>query len=395
MTPEIRVGDLFEQEFYERLIERAAIDCFKWNLAGGDRPILARYAILIPRAHWNRLLVVAETLEQESQDAERELLNRPELHKQLGIPEATTSYLSHAKWSNAPRYTRFDFHITYDGYRITESNCDVAGGLLEASGVGSIFCSLSGHSLPGDPAGVYAQSFLHKFGAGAVIGLVHLTKYSEDRQVVLYFGRRLTELGLSVILIDPSQLRPGLRAVTPSGMIKMDALYRFFPGDWFERLPMRNVMLELFQSERISNPLTTLLVQSKRFPLIWPQLRCLLPTWRQLLPQTVEPKGKIDPEGDWVIKPSLGHEGANIAIPGVTDPTLLASSKAKLRRRPLNWVSQRKFQMKPIATPDGFRYVSIGVFVVDGQGVGCYARLSAIPIIEGSAQEAIVLVEDA
>jgi glutathionylspermidine synthase len=394
MTPEIRIGDPFEEDLYAQLIERAAIDCFKWNLAGGDRPILAKYPLLIPRPHWSRLLALAETLERESQAAERELLQRPELHRQLGIPKATLSCLPRAKWSNAPRYTRFDFHITYEGYRITESNCDVAGGLLEASGVGSIFSSLSGRSPPGDPAAVYAQSFLRKFGSGARIGLVHLTRYSEDRQVVLYLGQRLVELGLSAILIDPSQLRPGLRAAVPSGVIELDALYRFFPGDWFERLPMRSWMSELFQPDRISNPLTALLVQSKRFPLAWPQLRCSLPTWHQLLPETVEPEGEFDPNGDWVIKPAFGHESTDVAVPGVTAQTALASSKAKLRRSPHNWVAQRKFRLQPMATPDGDRFISIGVFVVDGQGVGCYARLNDSPIIDGSAQEAIVLVKD-
>ena len=149
-----------------------------------------------------------------------------------------------------------------------------------------------------------------------------------------------------------------------------------------------------FSIGTISNPLTALLVQSKRFPLIWPQLRCTLPTWRQLLPQTVEPDDEIDQYGDWVIKPALGHEGTDVAVPGVTAPTALASSKAKLRRSPHYWVSQRKFGMKPVATPDGHRFICVGVFVVDGQGVGGYARLSASPFIDGSAQEAIVLVED-
>ena len=395
MTPDICIGEVFEESLYAELVERAAIECYKWNLAAGDRPILAKFPLLIPRAHWSQLLTLAEALERESQEAEKELLNRPALHRRLGIPEATAACLSQARWSNAPRYTRYDFHIADEGYRITESNCDVAGGLLEASGVGSIFSRLSGRSPPGDPAGVYAQSFLRNFGSGARIGLVHLTRYSEDRQVVLYFGQRLAELGLTAILIDPTQLCPGLRAETPSGVVELDALYRFFPGDWLERLPSRRWMLELFQSGRVSNPLTALLVQSKRFPLVWPQLRCSLSAWRLLLPETVEPGNEAGPQGDWVIKPALEHEGTNVAIPGVTVPTLLEGVRKKMRRGPRSWVSQRKFGMKPVATPDGHRFICVGVFVVDGLGVGGYARLNAYPLIDGSSQEAIVLVEDA
>ena len=89
MTPDICIGEVFEESLYAELVERAAIECYKWNLAAGDRPILAKYPLLIPRAHWSQLLTLAETLERESQEAEKELLNRPALHRRLGIPEAT------------------------------------------------------------------------------------------------------------------------------------------------------------------------------------------------------------------------------------------------------------------------------------------------------------------
>ncbi len=392
--PEFHIGKPFDAWIYEELTERAAVECFKWNLGAGDYPTTCRYPVVLGRQQWNQLASLSESLEQESGAAERELIDRPDVHGRLGFPKKTAAHLAKAKWSNAPRYTRYDFHLTHDGFRITESNSDVAGGLLEASGVGSILANILGRKPPDDPAAAYAESFLRRFGSGARVGLGHLGTYSEDRQVVLYLKQRMEERGLATILFEPAQLRPGLRAVTQSGLVELDALYRFFPGDWLQQLPATTGWSELFCSDRVSNPLTTMLVQSKRFPLVWSELASPMNTWKQLLPQTTEPSEDQLFEGGWVFKPALGHEGANILMDGVTPEMSASALRGVIRRQPHLWIAQRRFDMVPIETPEGQRFICIGVFVVDGRAAGAYARLSEKPVIDDAAQEAVVLVEE-
>jgi glutathionylspermidine synthase len=392
MTPEMRIGSSFDLSLYNALTERAVLECFKWNLGAGDRPTLCPYPIILSLEQWKRLAALAETLDRESQEAERELLGRPDLQARLGFPKRTELHLQRAIWSDAPRYTRFDFHIAREGFRITESNCDVAGGLLEASGVGAVVSRLLGRPSLLDPAGVYANAFVQQFGRGARIGLAHLGRYSEDRQVALYLKKRLEEHGLTAQLFEPAQLRPSLRAVTASGEVELTALYRFFPGDWLEQLPKATGWPELFQSDRVSNPLSTMLVQSKRFPLIWDELKCHLPTWRQLLPETREPDDHLVADAEWVLKPALGHEGANILMEGATPKSAVAALRRGIRRNPGRWIAQRRFRMVPLETPDGPRFVCVGVFVVQGKAAGVYTRLSNRPVIDDAAQEAIALV---
>ena len=392
MTLEFVVGSPLDAGTYGELVERAAQECFKWNLAGGDDPILAPFPILLRRSQWLHLAGQAESLDREARTAELELLERKELHEVLGIPEATMACFANASWSSAPRYTRFDFHVARDGPWITESNCDVAGGLLEASGVASIFCDLAGYPQQLDPAGTFARAFRVAYGEGAKIGLAHLSSYSEDRQVVLYLARRMLENGLVPYLIEPGQLRPDLRVVTPHGLINLDAVYRFFPGDWLERLPRATGWSELFESQRVSNPLTTLLVQSKRFPLAWPKLHTSMPTWRRLLPQSVSLETLDAGDDGWVFKPALGHEGANIIWPG-SIASITAALRRDIRQAPHGWIAQRKFDMIAVPTPIGPRFLSVGVFVVDGVAAGSYARLSPQPVLDDTSQEAIVLVE--
>jgi glutathionylspermidine synthase len=393
MRPDFEIGPPLDAKGYGELVERAAQECFKWNLAGGDHPILAPFPITLRRSQWMHLAELAESLDREARLAEQELLERPELYELLGVPEATAACLSGAGKSSAPRYTRFDFHVVGDGLRITESNCDVAGGLLEASGVSSIYCDLVDFPRQLDPALAYARAFRRAFGEGARIGLAHLSSYTEDRQVALYLAHRLSEHGLVSHLVEPAQLRPGLRAVTPHGLVTLDAVYRFFPGDWLERLPRATGWPELFESGRVSNPLTTLLIQSKRFPLVWPKLRAALPTWQHLLPLTISPESVTDADGSWVLKPAFGHEGAGVICPSPDQPPFSASLRRVIRRSPHRWVAQRKFEMVPVPTPIGSRFLSIGVFVVDGVAAGSYARLGAHPVLDDRSQEAVVLVE--
>jgi uncharacterized membrane protein YjfL (UPF0719 family) len=60
----------------------------------------------------------------------------------LGLPSpvrrALRAYRSHGASSEAARLMRFDFHFSEEGWRISEVNCDVPGGLNEASGFPAI-----------------------------------------------------------------------------------------------------------------------------------------------------------------------------------------------------------------------------------------------------------------
>ncbi len=341
---------------------------------------------------WDELGALAEALAREAHAAERELLSTPELHHRLALPAKTGKALRAGRWADAPRYTRFDFHLVEGGFRITESNCDVAAGLLEASGVGAIVAEELRRPRPEDPAGTLARAFLEHLGAGAQVGLVHLTEYTDDRQVVLYLAQRFRDAGLKPVLLHPRQLRAGLRCV---GLERpLDALYRFIPGDWFEQLPAETGWKALFGSPVVCNPFSALLTQSKRFPLVWPELEVALPTWERLLPETLEPTARLIASPEFVLKPAFGHEGADIVLEGHAAPAFARSLRQRACAEPHRWVLQHRFEMKPLETPDGPRFVCLGVFVVNEQRAGGYARVSDSPVMNPTAQEAAVLVEE-
>jgi glutathionylspermidine synthase len=385
-TPDWWVGSALEPAAYDVLVQRAALECNRWTMGFSGTPTLARYPVVVSRERYAVFAHLAEQLAAEALAAETELLTRPDLQRQLGLPPGAAALLAEATPSPAPRFQRVDFHPTAEGYRITESNADVAGGFIEGSGVAALWPN---GEPAGDPARALAEAFVERFGRGATVGLLHLTRFTDDRQVVAYLARRFEEVGLRTVLFDASQLRAGL-AVPQT---RVDAVFRFVPGDWVEALDHETDWPQLFRSSVVSNPLSALLTQSKRFPLTWPQLLTDLPTWRAMTPEVARPEHATG-WSDLVLKPAFGHEGFFVTMTGVASDEQRAAVAQHLEREPEAWVAQRRFTMLPTATPDGPRFLCVGIYVVNERACGAYARSSLTPVIDDHAQDVVVLLED-
>ncbi len=389
---ELTAGAPLDPRGYRELVHRAVFECCKWNLAAYDTPSICRFPIAVSSALLETWYGQAEALAAEAARAEEELLRRPELWEVIGIPESVARHFAPKSAAGAVRYLRFDFHPVADGFRITEGNTDVAGGLLECSGLGALWQELGSGELCGDPAGALAATMRSRLRAGSTVGIMHLTRYTDDHQVASYLGRRFEREGLRAVLFDARQLRPELRAVSGEGTERLDAVFRFFPGDWLLQLPDETGWQDLVRSPAVCNPVSTLLTQSKRFPLTWDRLSAPFVQWRTLLPETVEPEHANFGE-PWVLKPAFGHEGDRVFLPSLT--TDMASVRRKVLRKPREWIAQRCFELTPLETPDGPRYVCVGVFVIDGRAEGAYARVSRTALIDAAAQDAVVIREDA
>jgi glutathionylspermidine synthase len=175
----------------------------------------------------------------------------------------------------------------------------------------------------------------------------------------------------------------------------LDAVLRFYPGEWMPNLPGASGWTSYFGSTvtPISNPASALLTQSKRFPLIWDRLQTKLPAWRQLLPETRDPRdvpwlGK----SEWVLKPALGRVGEDVGIAGVTAAQDAARIALDVRRYPSHWIAQRRFNPTPMTVGVEQRYPGIGVYTVNGRVVGAYGRIAERPLIDARARDAAVLI---
>jgi glutathionylspermidine synthase len=396
-----------------RLRQRAIFECCKWDPQVEDVSTLSPLPLLLPRTTWEELAALAERLAAEAERAEREILARPALAGALGLPRAIRRALTRtdlAPSRGAARVVRFDFHRTAEGWRISEANSDVPGGFNEASGysrlvarevAGTPEVSTPEVTPAGDPAGQLADAIAAAVRPGGRVALVHATAYTDDRQVMVFLARQLAERRLRPLLLGPDHvLWQGGRAFA-SGAGEagpIDFVYRFFPGEWLPGLGRRSGWPCYLRGgvTPIANPAFALATQSKRFPLIWDHLSSSLPTWRTLLPETVDPRDADWRGSDrWVVKPALGRVGDGIGMAGVTPETEQRTIARAVRFFPRRWVAQRRFTAVPLATAEGAVYPCLGIYTVDGRAAGAYGRLARLPLINHLAQDAAVLVVDA
>jgi len=387
---------------FTTLRRRAIFDCDKWDPQVGDTCVIARHPLVITQEAWTDVSALAEALARETAAAEAELVERPDLQRGMGLWRALRTALARAATEGLPagcaRLMRFDFHFTRDGWRISEVNSDVPGGLNESSGFATLMRAHYPQWRPtGDPAGAYAQRVAAAAPADEAIALVHATAFSDDQQMMRSIGRRLQACGRTIHLASPAHVRwrggmAHLAADWWQG--PLGAVVRFFPAEWMTELPRPRDWSHWFSGSRtpLSNPATAVLTQHKRFPLIWDRLRTPLPTWRALLPDTRSPREvRWSGSDEWVLKPVLGRAGDGIGIAGVVAPREMRRIARQARWWPRNWVAQRRFDTVPVDAGPQAVFPCLGVYTLDGQVIGAYGRVARRPLIDASAADTAVL----
>ncbi|MGB8354679.1 MAG: glutathionylspermidine synthase family protein [Chthoniobacteraceae bacterium] len=368
----------------------------------GDTATLAAFPLTISRRAWRQISSQAEQLAVETVTAEAEISRCPKLLGRLGLPRALSRVLTGNKHPtpSAGRVMRFDFHLTTQGWRISEVNSDVPGGFSEAS---HFTAMMAGHfpnlRITGNPGNAWADALANTAGPGGVIALLSAPGYMEDHQVVSYLAARLRERGCRSHLAKPEQIvwRDGiahLDAAWHRG--PLGAIIRFYQAEWLARLP-GNIQWEYFfrnGKTPVANPPSAVIPESKRWPLVWNELSTALPTWRALLPETRDPRDAPWSKDDgWLLKKAMCNTGDTVSIREWMTNGDWLKTRLAVTLSPGSWLAQRRFESLPVATPIGPRHVCAGVYTVNGKTAGSYARFSEKQVIDFTAMDVALLVE--
>lgn len=389
-------------ERYAEYRHDVIFNAYKWDPQTHDSNTISRYAVLMSPQTARTLEHWVERLAEETVRLEEQVLNNLPLAKQLGLPNAVYRSLPRLrgyKRSNHVRLMRFDFHPTTEGWAISEVNSDVPGGLAEAS----VLPRVAARYIPdGSPHGHVAQAlrdaFEQRIGQRGRIAFVHATSYSDDRQVMQFLGDYFEQNGHQAIPAAPDHIvwRDRQAHCILQGMEgKLDGVARFYPLEWLENLPRKTNWHGFYDSQTVScNHPMAIFAQSKRLPLLWEGLPVDTQAWRQLLPETRDPRApQVKGEG-WIYKPALGRVGEGISIAEAISPKELAKIHKAVKAHPTRWIAQRRFSAVPLLTGEGEPYyLCLGVFTVDGRCAGFYGRVSTGPLIDARAMDIPILVQ--
>lgn len=388
-------------EHYSDYRYETIFKAYKWDPQVGDHNTISHHAIIITPEAAQELSLFAKQLSCEIINMEEALISRPDLYKTLGFSGKIKKHLgriSNYSRNENIRLMRFDFHPTDNGWKISEVNSDVPGGLPEASVLPQIAGKFFEGSIVGENVAQHIlNSFQAKLKPGSRIAFVHATSYADDRQVMQFLADCFEQNSFQTIFTDPSHIRWENRQPYCSlsgGNDKIDGIIRFFPLEWFASLPRESDWRWYFDCNiPCCNHPVAMLAQSKRLPLVWDELNIDISAWKKLLPETREPNAIQKDQVGWIYKPAFGRVGGGISIKGtITEIERLKIEKTARRQKGL-WVAQNMFNSIPIeAQGDEKFHVCLGVFTVDANTAGFYARLSKTARMDEHAQDAPVLI---
>jgi hypothetical protein len=295
---------------------------------------------------------------------------------------------------------RFDFHLTTEGWRVSEVNSDVCGGFTESSRFSELMAQTTGAGVVcGDAGAAWTGAIAAAVPRDGLVVLLSAPGWVEDVQVVAHLAARLRANGVVAQLASPHHLRwADGRAQIHSEFrtAPVDAVVRFYQAEWIVDLPCQNAWMPLFRGglTPVSNPGCVAFTESKRLPVVWSELDASTAAWRTVLPEARDPRdarGLLG--GDWVLKPAFGNTGDHVALRERMSRTAWIQTVMTALAQPRRWVAQRRFHSTPVQSPRGPVHACIGVYVVDGRVAGAYGRLSPSPVIDFAAVDAAVLVE--
>jgi glutathionylspermidine synthase len=294
---------------------------------------------------------------------------------------------------------RFDFHLTAEGWRISEVNSDVPGGWREGATLPELYHPFYSHyDCPPSPLEAW-NATVTSIAQNGQVALLCAPGYLEDEQVVRTFQQELQQAAIpTTILQSPAGFRWDQEHcfLRRSGR-PVSAIVRFYQVEWLSALPKRTGWRELLTQSAtpVINPTISALAESKRFPVVLRELG-EAPAWKKLCPESRDPRDVDAGDWDqWVLKSCYSNTGDHVYLCAELSRDVRRRLIAEAQRDPCRWVAQTRFETSAVETCRGPMFPCVGVFVVNRSAAGAYVRLSAGQVTDGAAVEAPLFIDRA
>jgi len=391
-----------EPAAHRELLRALRFDYHKWDTFSAGGFTILPESMVVPEPLHDRVVKAVEGLSAGLSRFEARVRHEPEALERLGIPRPLHPLIA-AEPERPHQCARYDLFPCEDGrLMVSEFNEDVPGGFNETEGIPALL---------GDPgpgcrweAGL-REHFVRAFAEADGVGLLYATAFSEDLQHMLILDTWLQAAGHPTVRGSPAHLRP--RGWLGRGKARVlgtpvDAVFRFYPGEWMPRLPNFDTWRKVGPELPMMNPLRHLVRQSKKmFELWWedsagdPETRALLEAHapRTFPFQADEAERLREERVDWVLKRAFGRMGDAVVMGSLVTPAEWDAALKEAAGDPASWCVQACFGVVPLDFEAGPLYPTLGAFVVNGHFAGYYSRAAARPFLTHEALHVATVVQ--
>lgn len=372
----------------------------KWDLyACGHEGILPETLVLPGEVH-REVIQISERFGQILTKLEAIVARTPRLLDRLGIPREMYPILR-AGPAHELQLARYDLHPTPEGgWMLSEFNEDVPGGFNEAVGLPELLGERFGRArFVGDLRGAVVEA-MSPFGP---VGSIFATGYSEDLQHCLIIEDWLEAAGHPTCRGSPAHVRRSWGTVKLDGT-PIEAAFRYYPGEWFPRLPNFDGWRRLGDKLPMLNPLRRLIRQSKLLFSVWREEGLLSAEelafvdrhapWTGEAGRDVSLEQLRDEPEAWVLKQAFGRMGDSVVIGALVSPKTWSETLKEVKLDPSGWLAQRRFGHVPMPFQLGPLYPAVGVYLVNGSFAGYYSRAAPKPLLTHEALHVATAVVD-
>ncbi len=294
---------------------------------------------------------------------------------------------------------RYDVFRTPEGWKLSEFNTDVPGGLHEASGLADL--------VAGDPKSCRVLEAATDLACRDLVrpsvGIVYASGFGEDLEQCQFLRRAWIRRGIPAILGGAANLAYDGRRLRLLGQ-PIDVLYRFFPAEWLDGIPAAEGLRAAVKdgAVRLVNPFAQLVAQTKIGMAFWWERRDLLTAAERGLVERHLPRTerfdarRLDEyrarRDEIVVKRSFGRVGEQVLVGRFHSDADWADALGWPLSEPGQWIVQERFETLPVELGGGTYYPCYGAYVVANRFEGFYVRAAREPFIASDAYTAAVKV---
>ena len=365
------------------IVDRLSIDYHMWNAYVDGRLSALAEPVRIPRRELDELAGLSERFARLIEKTIDLVRGDSALLASYGFRPRLRRLLDSEPSRLPVALARYDAFRTPDGWRFSEFNCDVPGGVHEGAGLN--------HLIGGNPSRFRVAELLVeslcRVTVRPTVAICYASGYAEDLEQCQFLRREWGRVGIRSVLCNPENLVWNGRDLRAFGE-RVDVVYRFFPVEWMTDVGTIDALLCASRSGRLPmiNGFSSLIAQSKKTMALWHERLDRFDAEERDLILSHVPKSegfrvadldRYRREREWlVVKRQFGRIGEEVLMGSHCGDEEWADWLAWPASEPGEWIVQERFDNLHLEVDGETIYGCFGPYVVDGRYAGLYNRFT-------------------